>query len=198
MSSTFEKKSLLKRLTLLLLIQLTAQQCGNGCLQCTTDSENSPKCNLCDLQNFYALNSTSNLCDKVTIPNCQLLSGAGKCRRCNSQYYLVDDKCTLIPVADQIAFCLFYGQDKSCTQCQAGYHLKSTNDECLKADNPIANCKIHLENGCSLCEPGYKLSLGGNGCEIQNGVSNCLDTSFYRCDQCRAQYFFHPNIYLLQ
>ena len=125
-------------------------------------------------------------CDKNCI---ECYQNKGVCKKCDTNYYLKDNKCKLICSDKNCQDCELKDGKEICNQCQEYYNLKSGKCE--------LNCNIENCSGCSLgdntlicdnCISGYYLE--DNICKINCEDSNCKTCSDdgKTCYECISNY----------
>lgn len=103
------------------ITQIVHFKCGRGCLGCNEEDE----CYICDVTNFYTLES--GLCLKKVLPNCSLMDAGGDCYFCLKGFYLDSStkKCIAVNSNNLIINCSSYTSNTSCGECENGYYLSS-------------------------------------------------------------------------
>lgn len=170
---------------LVLLSQPIHSQCGLGCLSCTSPTSNtSASCQICDLDNFYLLNTETNLCERKIISNCESLKLNGDCFRCAPGYYFNATECVPVTAAKLVTNCAYYTPESNCQFCLPDYYFDSQTGQCRIVQTIIPNCAINTQDSCQLCRFGFKLTADETQCVLLEAGDNCLDSSFYFCNEC--------------
>lgn len=168
----------------------TQTLCSPGCLICSS----SAKCSLCDVENSYVLNSSSE-CETQSLPNCRLSFAKDKCHMCQSPYYVSSGECVEVEADKQIKGCLVYASSSTCSVCSDDYFLKSGSCESLTAERKVSGCLQFSEEGCDLCLFGFQNHLK-NKCSI--GEDMDMNCQFYyegqKCLTCAEGYQLNYSV----
>ena len=166
----------------------------NKCISIPVDSNcdvfktgDVQKCETC--KNGYFLNSSTEVCEKVTVDHCNLTSLVqNKCKECDELFYLkTDTECA--PVTD-VEFCIEYEKENDkCATCETT--KKIMNGECLDQPIIITDCLTYNEDStCKECEELKKLV--NNKC-VDGTIANCLKYDGSDCSTCESGYFLETS-----
>ncbi len=127
-------------------------------------------------QNDKNFQKKEEICEKTITLNCLEHETFDKCKICNPNYYLNEQKtCSPFPLTI-IENCLQYTSNTKCKKCQKKHFLQSVF-ECIPVI-PIEKC-LEYNNSqnttiCTLCE--QNLYSTGNKCENRNNsIKNCKE-----------------------
>lgn len=154
---------------LLLLTQPTFQTpCNLGCLSCDTASG---FCNLCDIQSFYFLDPSTNLCVLNKPSNCLISFSFGRCLVCESNYFPDGQNiCRPVGSAD-ISNCQLYFGEGLCAKCEKNYFVSKDARRCVNSKlESKGNCVVFGERACLMCDDGYL---------VDNVTGACNGKSFF-------------------
>lgn len=193
-SSKFISKTPTSTIFLLLLIftlQTASQDsCSEGCLICSS----SGNCSLCDVENSYSLNSSSQ-CEKQTLANCLLSFSVGDCEICQSPFYSKSGECTEVPTDKQIKGCIVYASESTCSTCNDEHFLKSGKCEALTVERKVTDCLEYTDSGCQTCLSGFPNYLQDQ-CDVWDDMD--LNCGFYykgqKCLSCEDGYQMNYSI----
>lgn len=178
---------MLKKILLILLItQISKQNCGEGCLKCTTTDQ----CLICDTLQSYKLVETK--CEKNSIENCIISNLTGDCLGCKEDFYLdsVSKKCVKIDELKKIENCGNYDNKQNCENCIGEFVVK--NGVCDVVSSTIDNCEIYNSDGsCNICNSNFIKSLNGK-CKASDG---CLYYGEVQCETCKSGFIRNNNIF---
>ena len=191
--TVFSPKNPLNLLILLLVLKLTREQCGKGCLKCTSED----KCLLCDTTESYRLENHQ--CTEHNPTNCKAISLEGECLQCSSGYYLnpTEKTCQQVDTAKEKSKCTKYDSSMNCAECKRDYYVNSGN--CVAVSTLIKNCEINqTDKLCKECEKNYLLSLDRKSCIQKTQIANCQYWSTVTCERCGEGYIKNRNLYFLE
>ena len=128
--------------------------------------------------------STSTVCEKITVKNCDEHATANTCNKCEDQYFLTESKlCERYPETP-ISNCLKYSAVNKCKECASTHYVNkgsgASSDSCVEIP-VIENCETYdLVNGfCTVCAAGFWLDTTQNSCvqRVFNPPLNCQEIS---------------------
>ena len=176
---------------LYLLVGISLQECGTGCLKCTDNDV----CTISNIIKLYKL--IDGKAEKADINKCVLIDFEGTCLDCEPGYYNdgPSNKCVAIEEESKIENCVKYSTQSSCSECKSGFFLDGTT--CAAVEKLIVNCDIYFSNElCASCDSGHLLSADSKKCVKNPDISNCVAYSPVNCVSCSAGFVRVLNGYL--
>ncbi len=157
---------------------------------------NGAKCSRCDFG--YYLNTTSGLCEKGEIKNCETYNKKDECFICDDGFG-VDKKNGNLNKCEKCGeHCKICGQSaQKCEECEKGYYLEKSKDGkeavCKKC---IENCnKCENTEKCLACDRGFyqeDLNKCNKGCD-DFGCDQCIWKGKGNCIKCLPGYQVNDN-----
>ena len=183
-----------------LLLQPTAQTCGEGCLSCGQSKDTGEiSCQVCDLFNFY-LKSFDGSCEKKEVENCEIGSldhFTTPCLLCKPNYVLdiVQGKCVSVNVSKVVQDCHRYSSISTCLSCVSGHYM--SYGQCIKSETEVQDCLYYSDEGiCSQCMTDKYLDRDSNQCLGFPQAVGCSVYNSLRCDQCKYGFAQDLNFYM--
>ena len=125
------------------------------------------------------------VCQKITVTNCEIASTFNTCTKCNANYYLLNGNCFAYP-QPAIPNCAVYTSLTVCTGCAAGFFLENASS--CKANVAIPNCTVYSGSAaattCTACATGFYVN--GNACTGRLAVIASCSTLTANLDTCDA------------
>ena len=124
-------------------------------------------------------------CQKINVQNCLTVETVNKCKICQNDYYLKNDKTCEKNPSEPINYCDVYVDYLKCSKCEKGFWLE--NPTTCKRIVVINNCLTYdqtIESVCLNCASNFYLQT--NTCiERTAQVENC-STYFKNRDDCET------------
>lgn len=149
------------------------------------------------------LKNANTCADNVPISSCMTYSATASvttCVACESNYYLLQNKCNLRTSESNISNCLTLSvSSETCNACNNGFVLTGDKKKCLAN---IANCLTYkittvssTENECITCVDGFYIDNNSKTC-VQGGIENCLtyQTNANICAVCKNRYLLTGTV----
>jgi hypothetical protein len=181
-----------------------------NCVQYHSDNITCTQC-----ASGFVLNTATNQCVAITIPNCANQT-SNLCVSCVDGFYTngtacltqnVTDCLVHVPNFNQCSVCdsgffltnntctlqnipncaLYQTNQNVCLACASGYVLQANS--CVP-DQSVPGC-LFYQNGtniCTQCMPGFALNSANNTC-VANEIENCLNQVLNNCTLCDINYF---------
>lgn len=147
------------------LLNNQCYSCGTNCITCTS----AISCQTC--VTGYGV-ATDGSCKSLTIANCVAYDSNFNCTKCDFNYVLGNNTCTIS---------LSCNATKTCSSCRAGYYISS--GQCLTCPT-LSNCNYCDSTNskkCISCTTGYYLNSRGSciacpqtGCSACSSQTTCL------------------------
>ncbi len=164
--------------------------------------ETAKICSLCEL-GHYKFRTADDLVDCIrdlaVFDNCQVFvdqvfttENEIACETCDDGYFpeVVGNRqfCNLAVGEDEVFDCKKYKEKSRCKQCDRGFILSLSNDECIPNvldPNPFEDClNLKANISCAICEDGFYFS------DPANGDIKCVGCSENIASTCK---FCKPN-----
>ena len=157
--------------------------CGT-CRSPFTPSSSAVECVLSCSAGHYPNSNTCSVCSSA-IANCQtcsLIGGSAVCLSCFDYFYLSNSgSCSQCSSA--LSGCLTCSSSTTCTHCDTGHVLTSSNTCSAVSTCTVNNCDLCVtgqSTTCSVCASGYSLS-GGSCTQVTCSNGRIYDTTTSSC-----------------